>query len=125
MFKSEKTEFVKYEFVININVIDNIPAYKVNNVLLTEDDLSDMSTQSSETNWISAGEVDVIDIDEIGNDSFSESKKRICGLFNAEPRDWKYAQMVISDQKNKKNIYTIGKMPQSPIIPVIFELQNS
>jgi len=125
MLKSENTEFVKYEFVININVIGNISAYKVNNVLLTEDDLSDMPLQSSETNWISAGEVEVIDIGETGNNSFSGGKKRICGLFNAGPRDWKYARMVIRDQKNKKNIYIIGKMPQSPIIPVIFELQNT
>lgn len=127
MLQPEKTRFelIRYEFVTNINTIDNEFTYEVNDILLTEDDISGLSLQSNNTNWVSVNEVNVIDVDEIGSDSFESNRKRICGLFNAEPRDWKYARMIVSDHTNNKNIFAIGKMPVSPIIPVIFELQNT
>lgn len=124
MLKSKKNEFIRYEFVTNISAIVNKSSYKVSDILLTEDDLSDIPLQSNEINWISVSEVNVIDVGEIGNESSSESGNSISGLFNAEPRNWKYARMVISDHKNNKNLYAVGKMPRSPIIPIIFALQK-
>ncbi|MDR4506397.1 MAG: hypothetical protein MRK01_16620 [Candidatus Scalindua sp.] len=53
-------------------------------------------------------------------DSFIKTQGRICGLFDAEPLDWKYANLVIRDEKNTKYGHVTAKMPLSPIIPVVF-----
>ena len=72
--------------------------------------------------------VDIIDTtEEVGNSgdtSISKIKNRICGLFDAEPLDWKYAKITVGDDANTKHSFAIARMPRSPIVPVIFDMNK-
>ncbi len=56
--------------------------------------------------------------------STGRTKNRICGLFDAEPLDWKYARILVDNKAGTKHNFAIAKMPRSPIIPVIFEISE-
>ncbi len=124
MLKSEKIGLVKYEFIVYINVLNDALTYKVNGILLTKDDLENTLSKNNDINWVRVEGIDVVDTEEIGEDSVEETKMRICGLFDTEPLDWKYAQIIVNDYANTKQSYAIAKMPRSPIIPVYFDVKE-
>jgi hypothetical protein len=124
MVKLENTTLVRYEFDAYIHALDSTSEYKVCNILLTEDDLVTMGSQSAEINWIKVEKINVIDIEEIGNNSVAETKKRICGIFETKPIFWTYAKIIINDNTNTKRCNAIAKMPRSPVVPVIFDVKG-
>ena len=123
MMKSDKIGLIRFEFATYFDLIGQASTLRVSEIVLTEDDLSNMVSQCNEINWIPVENVDIIDCEEIDNGSVVEIKKRICGIFDAEPRDWKYARIVMSNSTKDKEIDTITKMPMSPIVPVFFNVK--
>ena len=127
MLKSKKISLVRYEYVVYIHLLKT---YKVNEILLTMDDFVDIKLQSNQIKWTSVENmnIDIIDIvdgiGEGGEESAPHTGNRICGLFDAEPLDWKYARIMIGDDSNTKHNYAIAKMPRSPIVPVIFDVNE-
>jgi hypothetical protein len=69
-------------------------------------------------------DIDVIDNGEIDINSIVKTRKRICGLFDAEPQDWEYAQIIVSDSTKTKHSYAIARMPKSPTVPVFFDVKE-
>jgi hypothetical protein len=67
---------------------------------------------------------DIIDNGKIDINSIVKTKKRICGLFDAEPLDWEYARIVVSDSSKAKHSHAIARMPKSPTAPVFLMLRN-
>jgi hypothetical protein len=98
----------------------------VNEILLTKDDFADMKSQSDQIDWVQVEnlDIDVIDNGEIDINSIVKSKKRICGLFYAEPLDWEYAWIIVSDSSKAKHSYAISRMPKSPTVPVFFDVKE-
>lgn len=121
MIKQENTTLIRYEFDAYVNGLDNASKYKVCDILLTEDDLV---AQGNEINWVNAEKIDVIDIGEIGNNSVAETEKRICGIFETKPVYWTYAKIILNDNINTKRCNAIAKMPRSPVVPVIFDIEE-
>lgn len=122
MIKVEKIDLIRYEFVTHIKTTDSFAKYIVSGVLLTEDNLTEKTSQCDEINWVTVGNVDLIDVEDLENNSDANSQMRICGLFDAEPRDWKYSKIKISDHTNTGCFSALAKMPRSPIVPVIFDV---
>ncbi len=128
MSKSQNISFVRYEYMAYIHLLNT---YNVNEILLTMDDSVRMNSHSDQIKWIPVKNMDIDIIDNVGafgEDSKGEiqhTRNRICGLFDAEPLDWKYARIMVGDDSNTINNFAIAKMPISPILPVIFDVKES
>ena len=103
MSKSNNIGLIRYEFIAYVPVFDT---QNVNEILLTKDDFADMKSQSDQIDWVPVEnlDIDIIDNGEIDINSIVKTKKRICGLFDAEPLDWEYARIIMILQK--QNIVT-------------------
>jgi hypothetical protein len=92
------------------------------------DVFDDMRSVSDHIKWtpVKNMNIDIIDsAEDTGNSGDASSKKsrnRICGLFDAEPLDWKYARILVDNKAGTKHNFAIARMPRSPIVPVIFEI---
>ncbi|MHC4183013.1 MAG: hypothetical protein ACYSR0_06665, partial [Planctomycetota bacterium] len=82
---------IRYEFDAYVNRLDSASKYQICDILLTEDDLAVVGSQGNEINWIKVEKIDVVDIEEIDNNSVAETEKRICGIFETKPVYWTYA----------------------------------
>jgi hypothetical protein len=127
MSKSQNVAFVRYEYMVYIHLLNT---YNVNEISLTMDDFVHMSSQSDQIKWIPVVKmnVDIVDTTEeagnSGDTSIAKIKNRICGLFDAKPLDWKYAKITVGDDTNIKHNVAIARMPVSPIVPVIFDMNK-
>ncbi len=127
MHKSQNISLVRYEYIVYIHLLKT---FNVNEIVLTMDDYVDMKSQNDQIKWIPVEnmDVDIIDIageiGEGGEESIPQTKNRICGLFDAEPLDWKYARIMVGDDSNTKHNFAIAKIPISPIVPVIFDVNE-
>ena len=123
MQKSNKFGLIRYEFIAYIHVLGT---QNVNEILLTKDDFADMNSQGDQIKWTSVGNMDIDNIDngEININSIVKTKKRICGFFDAEPLDWEYARIVVSDSPKAKHSHAIARMPKSPTVPVFFDVKR-
>jgi hypothetical protein len=122
MVKTENTTLVKYEFDAYFHTLDSVSKYKIRDILLTENDLLAIGSQCSEINWINVERLNVINIGEIGSSSVAKSRKRICGIFETKPIYWTYAKIIVNDNTNTKRCNAIAKMPRSPVVPVVFDV---
>jgi hypothetical protein len=126
MTESQNVAFVRYEYFVYIHILET---YNVSEILLTKDDFVDVKSVSDQVKWVPVEKmnVDIVDTTEKAGDSgdtpTSKIKNRICGLFDAEPLDWKYAKITVDDA-NKKHNFAIARMPISPIVPVIFDMNK-
>ncbi len=123
MQKSNNLGLIRYEFKAYIPMFDT---QNVNEILLTKDDLVDIGSQSDQIDWVPVEnvDIDIIDNGEIDNNSIVKAKKRICGLFDAEPLDWEYARIIVSDSAKTRHSYAIARMPKSPTVPVFFDVKE-
>ena len=123
MQKSNNIGLIRYEFIAYIHVLDT---QDVSNILLTKEDLANMKSQSDHIDWVPVEnmDIDIIDNGEIDINSIVKTKKRICGLFDAEPLDWEYARIIVSDSAKTKYSYAIARMPKSPTAPVFFDVKE-
>lgn len=127
MPKADNIDLVRYEYIAYINLLD---IDNVKEILITRDDFADMMSNSDHIKWtpVENMNIDIIDsIADTGNSGDASSKKtknRICGLFDAEPLDWKYARILVDNKASTKYNYAIAKIPRSPIIPIIFEVNE-
>ncbi len=125
MYKSQNISLVKYEYIAYIHLLKT---HNVNEILLTMDDFGGVMSQSDHIKWIPVENMDIDIIDFVGEigkggeESILQTGNRICGLFDAEPLDWKYARIMVGDDSNTKHKFAIAKMPRSPIVPVIFDV---
>ncbi|MCP5002950.1 MAG: hypothetical protein GY941_03230 [Planctomycetes bacterium] len=120
MEKSECTASVQYEFDVHVPLLDDGSSYKVCDITLTEDDFN-LSLQTDQATWKQVDRFQVVntEVKKVRN-SFAETVTRVSGLFDADPLDWKYANIVVKDEKSRKSGCVRAKMPVSPIKPVIF-----
>jgi hypothetical protein len=123
MSKSNNIGLIRYEFIAYVPVFDT---QNVNEILLTKDDFADMKSQSDQIDWVPVEnlDIDIIDNGEIDINSIVKTKKRICGLFDAEPLDWEYARIIVSDSAKTKHSYAISRMPKSATVPVFFDVKD-
>ncbi len=123
MQKSNNIGLIRYEFIAYVHVLG---IQNVSDILLTKDDFADMNSQSDQIKWtpVENVDIDIIDNGEIDINSIVKTKKRICGLFDAEPLDWEYARIVVSDSAKAKHSYAIARMPKSPTVPVFFDVKE-
>lgn len=123
MQKSNNIGLIRYEFIAYVHVLD---IQNVSNILLTKDDYADMNSQSDQIKWIPVEnvDIDIIDNGEININSIVKTRKRICGLFDAEPLDWEYARIIVSNFAKTKHSYAIARMPKSPTVPVFFDVKE-
>ena len=123
MQKSKNIGLIRYEFIAYIPIVDT---QNMSEILLTKKDLSNMKSQSDQIDWVSVENVniDIIDNGKIDINSIVKTKKRICGLFDAEPLDWEYARIVVSDSSKAKHSHAIARMPKSPTVPVFFDVKE-
>ncbi len=127
MSKSQNVAFVRYEYFVYTHILET---YNVSEILLTKDDFVDVKSVSDQVKWIPVVKinVDIVDTTEeaenSGDTSISKIKNRICGLFDTEPLDWKYAKVTVDDDTNTKHNVAIARMPVSPIVPVIFDMNK-
>ena len=127
MPKTDDITLVRYEYIAYIHLLD---IDNVKEILLTRDDFDDMLSNSDKIEWTPVRNIniDFVDsIEEIGNSGDATSKKtenRICGLFDVEPLDWKYARILVDNKASTKNNFAIAKMPRSPIVPLIFDISE-
>lgn len=127
MPNNHNIDLVTYEYIAYIDLleIDN-----VKEILITRDDFADMMSDSDHIKWtpVENMNIDIIDsIENNGNSGDASSRKtknRICGLFDAEPLDWKYARILVDNKASTKYNYAIAKIPRSPITPIIFEVNG-
>ena len=128
MPKIKNVDLVRYEYIAYINLLD---IDNVKEILITQDDSADMMSNSDHIKWapVKNMNIDIIDSFEntgsSGDISSTMSKSRICGLFDAEPLDWKYARILVDNKASTINNFAIAKMPQSPIVPIIFEINEN
>ena len=123
MSKSKSIGLVRYEYIVYLHLLNT---YNVREILLTKDDLVDIGSQSDQIKWtpVENMDIDIIDNGEIDINSIVKTKKRICGLFDAEPLDWEYARIIVSDPAKTKYSYAIARMPKSPTVPVFFDVKE-
>ncbi len=127
MPKIHNIDLVRYEYIAYINLLD---IDNVKEILITRDDFDDMMSNSDHIKWtpVKNMNIDIIDsVEDTGNSGDTSSKKtknRICGLFDAEPLDWKYARILVDNKASTKYNFAIAKMPRSPIMPIIFEVNE-
>ena len=128
MPKTKNVDLVRYEYIAYINLLD---IDNVKEILITQDDSADMMSNSDHIKWVPVKNmnIDIIDsFEDTGSSDDISSKKnksRICGLFDAEPLDWKYARILVDNKASTINNFAIAKMPQSPIVPIIFEINEN
>ena len=124
MTKSQIIDFIRYEYIVYIHLLET---NNVSEILLTKDDFIDENTVSDQVKWVPAENLNVDLVDTTENvvngkeTSTPGIKYRICGIFDAEPLDWKYAKITIDDINIEHNV-VIARMPRSPIVPVIFDM---
>jgi len=117
MSKTHNAVFVRYEYIVYIHLLET---YNVSEILLTKDDFVETKPASDQTKWIPVENlnVDIIDTTEqtgkSGENSVSKIKNRICGLFDAESLDWKYAKITVSDDTNTRHNIAVARMPKKP-----------
>jgi hypothetical protein len=124
MLKSNNIGLIRYEFIAYVHVLDT---QNVSNILITKDDLANMKSQSYQIDWVPVENMDIDFIDTIGearDGSIEVTENRICGLFDAEPLDWEYARIIVSDSAKTKHSYAIARMPKSPTVPVFFDVKE-
>ncbi len=123
MSKSQNVAFVRYEYIVYTHILET---YNISEILLTKDDFVDMKPVSDQIKWtpVENMHIDIIDNGEIDNNSIVKTKKRICGLFDAEPLDWEYARIIVSDSAKTRHSYAIARMPKSPTVPVFFDVKE-
>ena len=127
MPKTHNIDLIRYEYIAYINLLD---IDNVKEILITRDDFVDMMSNSDRIKWtpVKNMNIDIIDsVEDTGDSSDASSKKtknRICGLFDAEPLDWKYARILVDNKASAKCNFAIAKMPRSPIMPIIFEVNE-
>jgi hypothetical protein len=127
MTKTHNIDLVRYEYIAYIDLLD---VDNVKEILVTRDDFVDMMSKSDRIKWtpVKNMNIDIIDsVEDTGDRSDASSKKtknRICGLFDAEPLDWKYARILVDNKASAKCNSAIARMPQSPIMPIIFEVNE-
>ncbi len=127
MPKTEKFDLIRYEYIVYIYLLDT---HNICGILLTKDDFVDMKSDSGQIVWVPVESMDVNivetaeEVGEKGGGSVSRIKHRICGLFEAEPLDWKYAKITIGDNVGTKQNVAMARMPRSPIVPVIFDINK-
>ncbi len=127
MPKTHNIDLVRYEYIAYIHLlkIDN-----VREILLTQDDFVDMMSKSDQIKWtlVKNINIDIIetaeDPENSGDSSSKKTKNRICGLFDAEPLDWKYARILVDSKAGTKHNFAIARVPISPIVPVIFNINE-
>ncbi len=127
MSKSQNVAFVRYEYIVYIHVLET---YNVSEILLTKDDFVDVKSVSDQVKWTPVVKinVDIVDTTEVagnsGDTSISKVKNRSCSFFDAEYLDWKYAKITVGDDTDIKHNIAIARMPRSPIVPVIFDMNK-
>ena len=127
MPKTKNVDLVRYEYIayINLHDIDN-----VKEILITQDDSANTKSNCDHIKWapVKNMNIDIIDsvedTEDSGDISSKKTKNRICGLFDAEPLDWKYARIQVDNKKSAKYNVAIARMPRSPIMPIIFEVNE-
>jgi hypothetical protein len=123
MSKSNNIGLIRYEFIAYVHVLDT---QNVSDILITKDDLANMTSKSDQIDWVPVEnmDIDIIDNGETNINSIVKTRKRICGLFDAEPQDWEYARIIVSDSEKTKYSYAIARMPKSPTVPVFFDVKE-
>ena len=128
MTESLNINLIRYEYIAYSNLL-NIDSVK--EILITRDDFDDIISNNAQIKWspVTNMNIDIIDSVEdtgsSGDPSSKKTKNRICGLFDAEPLDWKYARILVDNKARTKNNFAIAKMPHSPIVPIIFEINEN
>ena len=128
MTESLNINLIRYEYIAYSNLL-NIDSVK--EILITRDDFDDIISNNAQIKWspVTNMNIDIIDSVEdtgsSGDPSSKKTKNRICGLFDAEPLDWKYARILVDNKASTKNNFAIAKMPLSPIVPIIFEINEN
>ena len=128
MTESLNINLIRYEYIAYSNLL-NFDSVK--EILITRDDFDDIISNNAQIKWspVTNMNIDIIDsVEDTGNSGDPSSKKtkdRICGLFDAEPLDWKYARILVDNKARTKNNFAIAKMPLSPIVPIIFEINEN
>ena len=124
MSKNNNVNLVRYEYIAYSSLLD---IDNVKEILITRDDFDGMMSNSDHVKWspVTNMNIDIIDAVEDSGDTFPQkTKNRICGLFDAEPLDWKYARILVDNKASTKNNFAIAKMPHSPILPIIFVINE-
>ena len=127
MSKNRNDNLVRYEYIAYSNLLD---IGNVKEILITRDDFDDMMSNSNLIKWtpVTNMNIDIIDsVEDTGDSGDTSSQKtrnRICGLFDAEPLDWKYARILVDNKASTKDNFAIAKMPHSPIMPIIFVINE-
>ncbi|MCP4253990.1 MAG: hypothetical protein GY775_11385 [Candidatus Scalindua sp.] len=127
MSKNHNIDLVRYEYIAYISLLD---IDNVKEILITRDDFDDIMSNSDHIKWspVKNMNIDIVDsVEDTVNDgevSSGKTKNRICGLFDAEPLDWKYARILVDNKASTKYNFAVAKIPQSPIIPIIFEISE-
>ncbi len=120
-------DLIRYEYIAYINLLD---IDNVKEILITRDEFDDMISNSDRIKWSPVKNLNIDSIDtvnDIRNDNKVSSGKamnRICGLFDAEPLDWKYARILVDNKASTKNNFAVAKVPRSPISPIVFEINE-
>lgn len=120
-------DLVRYEYMVYTRLLETS---NISEILLTMDVVDDMRSVSELIKWtpVKNMNIDIIDsAEDAGNSGDASSKKaknRICGLFDAEPLDWKYARILVDNKTGTKHNFAIARMPRSPIMPIIFEIDK-
>ncbi len=127
MPRNQNNGLVRYEYMVYIHLLKT---YNVNEILLTTDDSAQIRSQSDQIRWVPVEnmDIDIINIagetEDCSDGDTQHTRNRICGLFDAEPLDWKYARIMVGDDSNENHNFTIAKMPKSPILPVVFDFKE-
>ncbi|MHC4270092.1 MAG: hypothetical protein ACYSTS_16735 [Planctomycetota bacterium] len=124
MPKAHNIDLVKYEYIAYIHLLE---VDNVREILLTRDDFVGTTSKSDRIKWtpVKNMNIDIIDsVKNTGDVSSKKTKNRICGLFDAEPLDWTYARILVDNKASTKHNFAIAKMPKSPIVPIIFEVNE-
>ena len=124
MSKNNNVNLVRYEYIAYSSLLD---IDNVKEILITRDDFDGMMSNSDHVKWspVTNMNIDIIDsVEDSGDTSSQKTKNRICGLFDAEPLDWKYARILVDNKARTKNNFAIAKMPHSPILPIIFVINE-
>ncbi len=127
MARTKDNALVRYEYIAYIHLLE---IDSVREILLTLDDSVDIMAENEHIKWTPVRNlnIDVIDLTDDNGSSYDASSKkiinRICGLFDAEPLDWKYARILVDNKSCTKDNFAIAKVPRSPITPIMFEINE-
>ncbi len=128
MSKTKNIDLIRYEYIAYSSLFD---IDNVKEILITRDEFDDVMSNSDHIKWtpVKNMNIDIIDsAEDTGNSgdatSSKKTKNRICGLFDAEPLDWKYARILVDNKASTKHNFAIARMPRSPIMPIVFEVNE-